>query len=83
MLDAIHRWENEGGAVRPTEPGEERLATARAAGGAKRDHRPSPLPLRWTVAHGVGVVTREADRGPQRPNPTGLPRTARDLPCRG
>lgn len=77
MLEAIHRWESEGGAVAPGEPDEARLATAHAAGAAKDEDRLSTLPLRCRG----GVVTREADRDLFPPD-SGPPRAARDLRCR-
>lgn len=57
MLEGIHTWESEGGAVRPTEPSEERRATACAAG--------EPIPLgeegehKRAVAHAITIVQED------------------------
>lgn len=83
MLEAIHRWENEGGGLPPSEPTSNASGHPQVANGPTDGGRPPTLPLRCTAGPPgmIGPRGGERDAGPRHPG--GMPRAAGDKPCPG
>ena len=81
MLEAIHTWETEGGALRPSGPDEQRLSAPQAASAPTAGRRPPKLPLRCTATRPVTIVPRGTDRRLAPRDSAGMPYTAQAGPC--
>ena len=81
MLEAIHTWETEGGALRPSGPDEQRLLAPQAASAPTAGRRPPKLPLRCAATPPVMIVPRGTDRGVAPRDSAAMPCTAQAGPC--
>ena len=81
MLEAIHTWETEGGALGPSGPDERRLSAPQAASPPTAGRRPPKLPLRCTPTRPVMIVPRGIDRDVAPRDPAGMPGAAQAAPC--
>jgi hypothetical protein len=78
MLEAIHRWENEGGALQAAESTRHRLGTVRRGGRPTNEARPTTLALSGAAAHPVTIARGGSGCGVWPPEPGDLPPASRD-----